>query len=81
MIGNFLGNYGWSIDIPYALRSDEYSASVNYVGIAKVGTLDADSIWQIKRITVSGTVTKIEYAQGNAEFKFVWDNRLSYSYS
>lgn len=65
----------------YTTRLDEASATVTYVGNANVGSLDADAAWQIKRITESGTVTKIEFADGEQTFDKVWTNRAALSYS
>jgi len=67
--------------IPFATIIDEPSSSVTYVGVALVGTDTAAAEWQIKRITVSGTVTTIEWADANAAFDNVWDDRASLSYS
>lgn len=65
----------------YATRLDEASASVTYVGNANVGSLDADPVWQIKKITESGSITKIEFAEGEQTFDKVWDDRAALSYS
>lgn len=62
-------------------RIDEVSSSLTYIGEAAVGTLDSDPKWRIQRITVSGAVTSIHYANGNTAWNSVWDDRASYSYS
>jgi hypothetical protein len=65
----------------------EYSASnLIYRGFARPGSATADSVWQICKITYSGSdVTQIDWPQINgsasSEFLFIWDNRGSYSYS
>ena len=64
-----------------ATRIDEVSSSVTYIGTAVVGTTAAAASWQIQRLTVSGTETIIEYADGYATFDNVWSNRTSLSYS
>jgi hypothetical protein len=64
-----------------ATRVDEASSTTTYVGKAVPGTAGGDSLWQITRISVSGTVTTIEYADGNDNFDNVWNNRASLSYS
>jgi hypothetical protein len=61
-------------------RVDEASGTVTYIGIASVGTLASEAKWQIYRMTISGTETIIEYADGNAEFDNVWNNRASLTY-
>lgn len=60
---------------------DEVSATVIYVGTAPIGTAVSTALWQIKKITVSGTVTLIQWANGDDDFIHVWDDRASYTYS
>lgn len=60
---------------------DEASATVTYVGEASTGAALSAALWRIKRITVSGTVTIIEWANGNGNFTNVWNNRVSLTYS
>lgn len=60
---------------------DEVSSTITYVGSGKIGSLTSDSIWQIKKIEVSGTITSIKYADGVSSFTKVWDNRATYTYS
>ncbi len=64
-----------------ATRIDEASTTITYVGKAEVGTANSDAAWQISRISLSGSVTSIEFADGNANFDNVWNNRASLSYS
>lgn len=63
---------------PLAIRLDD-GATYLYVGKAAVGTLNGDSVWQIQRITQADTT--VEWADGDADFDNVWDNRASLSYS
>ena len=60
---------------------DEVSASVAYFGIAQIGTAPSVAEWQIKKITVSGTVTLIQWANATDAFTAEWDERASYTYS
>jgi hypothetical protein len=69
------------MDAPFAERIDVASATVTYTGYAPVGTLNASAGWAIQRVTVSGDVTTIEWADGNANADNVWDNRAALSYS
>ena len=64
-----------------ALRIDEASATVTYIGYAVPGTTDDAAAWGIKRMTVVGTETVIEYANGSTALNSIWDNRTSLSYS
>ena len=65
----------------YAVRVDEASTTVTYVGYAAAGTNAASALWRIKRMTVSGNVTTIEWADGNTNFDNVWNNRASLTYT
>lgn len=62
----------------------EYDGSDNplYVGKADPGTAQGVIGWQIKKITYSGSnATDVQWAEGDANFDKVWDDRASYSYS
>jgi len=78
---------GFTQDVVKALNSnettrlDEASSTVSYVGKAAPGTAETAAAWKISRITVTGTVTKIELADGNANYDNIWDNRASLTYS
>lgn len=63
-----------------ALRIDEVSAALSYIGYALPGSDNADPVWKIAKISVSGTVTTIQYADSNKEFDNVWDDRASLTY-
>lgn len=60
---------------------DEVSSSVTYVGKAAPRSLPGSPVWQIQRITTSGTLLAVEYADGDDRFDNVWDNRASLGYS
>jgi hypothetical protein len=63
-----------------ALRLEEASATVTYVGEAEAGTATSAAAWRIKRIsTASGT--SIQWADGDTLFNNVWDNRAGLTYS
>ena len=67
--------------MPYKLELDEVSASVTYVGLADPGTATADPNWLIKKIITTGADVEIVYADGDANFDNVWDDRASLTYS
>lgn len=71
----------WMVSRPFATRVDEVSSALTYVGWATPGTLDAASTWRIMRMSVTGTVTAIEWADGDENFNNVWSDRASLSYS
>lgn len=65
----------------YSMKIDELADGTVYVGKALAGSATSSSVWQIKKISVSGTVTTIAWADGNQEFDNSWDNRALLSYS
>lgn len=59
---------------------DTTTTNVMYVGRALVGTTSSAATWAIKKIdTTSGGI--ITWADGNASYDNVWDNRASLTYS
>jgi len=69
-------------DTDQAVRLDVASSTVSYVGKAPVGATVGAASWKIFRMTTAtdGDLT-IEYADGNANFDNVWNDRASLSYS
>jgi hypothetical protein len=66
--------------IPYATQLDDYStANMTYVGVASVGSLTSDAVWQIKRLDET-TGLVIEFA-GEGAYSEIWDDRTSLVYS
>jgi len=62
-----------------AIRLDEQSG-VMYVGEASLGASESAAVWRIKSVGTSGTITTVRWADGNAEFDNVWNNRAALSY-
>lgn len=59
-----------------------------YLGKAKAGTLVSEDKWQISKQTYDATesLTRKEWPQNglgkaSSEFEFVWNDRLTYTYS
>lgn len=67
--------------VEFAQIVDEASATVTYIGKAEPGSAESAAVWQIKRITISGSETITTWADGNVNFDNVWDNRASLTYS
>lgn len=64
----------------YAVRLDEASATVTYVGEAVPDTPAASALWRIKKLdSTSGLV--MTWADGDSNFDNIWNNRASLSYS
>jgi len=59
---------------------DEASATTTYIGEAVTNAATSAAAWRIQRISVSGTITTIEWAGGGSRFDQVWDNRASLTY-
>lgn len=51
-----------------------------YVGRAELGTASSAAAWRIKRIYNNGSEVQVAFADGNASYDNVWDNRASLSY-
>lgn len=63
-----------------ALRLDQNTATIAYVGEAAIAASTAAPVWRIKRLdTTSGII--IQWADGNQHFDNVWDNRTSLTYN
>jgi len=65
----------------YTVVLDEVSDTLTYVGKAAPRSSTADPVWQIRRLSKSGTVLSVEYASGDDSFTNVWDDRASLEYS
>jgi hypothetical protein len=67
-------------DVKSAVRLDVASTTVTYIGIAPIGVGDTNASWSIRRITTSGAVQSIQWADGNDKFDNVWSNRAALTY-
>lgn len=70
-----------SEEVQLSKRVDEASATVTYVGAAAAGASESDAVWQISRLTTSGSVLTVQWADGNTNFDNNWANRASLTYS
>lgn len=68
----------------YATRYDQDATTPTfaYFGKAQVGSATSAAVWQIQYLTfgADGDVT-VTWADGNANFDNIWDNRVSLTYS
>ena len=63
--------------IHYAERVDDYTTpNVTYVGKAATGSLTNAAVWQIRKIDVT-TGMVLTWADGDALFNNIWDNRAT----
>jgi len=57
------------------------SDNVEYIGKASPGSATSAAVWQIQKITYSGSnAMTIKYAGGSSAFSGVWDDRATYTY-
>jgi len=77
-------------DVAYLTRIDDQTAADGsgfiYRGKAQPGSLDSQAVWQIERLEITidvGNRDDIDnaWADGNANFDNIWDDRLGLSYS
>lgn len=65
----------------YTIKVDSVSSTVIYIGMAQIGTATSVSEWQIRKVTIDGTATSIEWANSTDAFTNEWDERASYTYA
>jgi hypothetical protein len=67
-------------DKKYAIRLDEVSSTISYVGESLPGTSTSAASWRVKKIdSTSGVI--VTWADGNTNLDNIWDNRASLTYS
>lgn len=64
----------------YATIIDDVSP-ITYIGKAQAGSAKSGAVWQIKKMVETGPDLEITFADGNANFDNIWDNRASLTYS
>ena len=67
--------------VQYTTRSDYIDAATTYEGEAVPGTATSSAIWRIKKIATNAGDVTVTWADGNANFDNVWDNRVSLTYN
>jgi hypothetical protein len=59
----------------------EYSSTEYYIGVSNNGRDTSRATWQIRKIVKLGDVWAVtQYPDGDQLFKYVWDDRLTYTY-
>lgn len=53
------------------------SGTNTYYGFAPRGSLTSSAVWSIIRKDTNGS---IDWAEGSDDFRFVWDDRATYTY-
>jgi len=63
-----------------SIRVEDVSPTLSYIGEACLNANTSHPIWRIRQMD-SATGCIITYANGNASFSNIWDDRASYPYS
>jgi len=67
-----------------AIRTDEQVSGTTYIGKAQPGTATSVARWQVSRAVETTSLpitTIITWADGDAAYDNIWDNRTALSYS
>jgi hypothetical protein len=62
------------------LLDDTSTANVTYIGQAAIGSDRTQAVWQIKKVDETSGIV-ITWADGDANYNNIWDNRTSLTYS
>jgi hypothetical protein len=69
-----------SVKSDYAVRIDEATADITYIGKAVTGSANSASLWQIMKLDES-TGLVLTWAGGASTFTNIWNNRTLYTYT
>ena len=59
---------------------DVVSATITYVGKAQASASRTTACWQVMRVYTQDTITCIQFYNGDAGYRGVWDQRASATY-
>jgi len=68
-------------NIDAVMLVDELTSEEYYVGVSRNTKNQGKPNWRIKKIWKDGTTWRFEFPEGDQDFKWVWDERLTYTYS
>jgi len=82
LIGDELGNIN-NVDTVTVVLENRSDGQPLYRGRASPGTAKSATGWQIQKFIYddNGFLTDIQWAEGNAKFTKIWDDRAGYTYS
>jgi len=63
-----------------ALKLDEVSSTLFYVGEASIAASTSSPMWRIRKIDTT-TGVDVRWADGNSNYDNVWDDRTSLTYA
>jgi len=64
-----------------AVRYDEPDETTAYLGKAVAGSSENSGVWQISKLTFTGDIISISWADGNTSFDNTWSNRAFLTYT
>ena len=67
--------------VELTLRLDDVGSGTTYIGDALPNTATSASTWRIKKMVETGADLEILWADGDANFDNVWDDRAGLSYT
>jgi hypothetical protein len=70
----------WNPGYITKLNVDSGDSTITYVGKAIPNSLTSAAVWQVKRLNQTGVDLDIEFADGEATFDKIYDNRESLTY-
>jgi hypothetical protein len=73
-------SYDGTSNFNLTIRVDQAASPILYVGKAPTGSAEASAVWQIIKVDLS-TVILVKYADGDAEFDNVWNDRSTLTYA
>jgi hypothetical protein len=68
-------------NIDAVMLVDELSSIEYYIGVSRNTKNEGKANWRIKKIWKDGTTWRFEFPEGDQDFKWVWGDRLTYTYS
>ena len=63
-----------------AVRIDDSNDPTTYIGKAPIGSATSSAVWQVAKLDTTSGLVKT-WADSNASFDNVWDNRASLTYN
>ncbi len=63
------------------IRFDEPDVDTTYIGEAAIGITDSQPFWRIRKFSKIGTITKMQWADGDTNFDNIWDDHTTLTYS
>lgn len=72
-------SWGQRNDQLLVAKIDDLGSTI-YIGYGAPDSQTNEAVWKIKKLTTVGTVTSVQWCDGNDLFDNVWDDRVSLTY-